>query len=302
MKYVFLCCVFIFMSCDAVFAGTGTLSQIVGPRVRKTDINDVRTATYQNWVPRNSSGVATDDAGSLGTSLLRWSDLFLGPTASGIALKEVAGDLSIEIGDTEVVNISSAGLAGAGIVTGSITTTQMGTNSVDTDEIVALAIETSKINASAVTTDKINGNAVTRDKLAAVGEQISASSGSFSTTSSSTVDITNLSVTLTTTGRPVRLFLQGTNSIGINNIRCEDVSANGTCQGIFNFDRGGTVISAEFFGVSGGTQTDTFIPSSSFSALDVVVAGTYTYKGRIKINSASDTVHVTNVKLVAYEL
>ena len=78
---------------------------------------------------------------------------------------------------------------------------------IDSDNIQDLGIETDKLAASAVTTGKIAANAVTRAKMEAVGQQISSSSGVFATSSTSFVDVTNLSVSITVTGRPVRVEL-----------------------------------------------------------------------------------------------
>ena len=55
---------------------------------------------------------------------------------------------------------------------------------------------------------KMDGNGDLTAFAGAKGVQISSSSSTFSTTSLSPTDVTNLSVTITTTGRPVLLMLQ----------------------------------------------------------------------------------------------
>ena len=49
---------------------------------------------------------------------------------------------------------------------------------------------------------------IDRPSLPAVGQQVSTSCANFTTTSATFVDVTNLTVTITTTGRPVVLLLQ----------------------------------------------------------------------------------------------
>lgn len=63
------------------------------------------------------------------------------------------------------------------------------------------------LNSLTLTLADFTDGLITRPKLAAVGHQISASSGAFSVNSISYVDVTNLVVTLTSTGRPVKLGL-----------------------------------------------------------------------------------------------
>lgn len=63
-------------------------------------------------------------------------------------------------------------------------------------------VDSSTIEISSDTLQVKNAG-ITRIKQASVGEIISASCGTFSTTSSLSVNITNLSVTIVTTGRPV---------------------------------------------------------------------------------------------------
>lgn len=135
-------------------------------------------------------------------------------------------------------------------------------------------------------TSTMVGSPLLRTDLPAVGQQVSASSGSFSTVSASFVDVTNLSVTLTTTGRPVVLLVipdGTTNPFSM-------LSAAATAE--VAIDRGGSNIALEQWG--SGIHPPLFY-------LDVVGAGTYTYKLRTHGNGASQ-MQVSNAKLAAYEL
>ena len=55
-----------------VNADTNTLLSVTGGKVRTSHVNQYFQALSQDLVPRNSSGVSTDDGGSLGTSSVQW--------------------------------------------------------------------------------------------------------------------------------------------------------------------------------------------------------------------------------------
>ena len=79
------------------------------------DVNQYRTAFVGDVVPRNSSGVKTDLAGNLGTSLLRWiagymQKLYLGATASGLSIEEDSGEMIFKVGGSEVVRFDASGI------------------------------------------------------------------------------------------------------------------------------------------------------------------------------------------------
>lgn len=156
---------------------------------------------------------------------------------------------------------------------------------------------------NAVQTGDITDGAVTQAKRAALGQQVSSSSGTFSTTSTSYVDVTNLSVTITTTGRPVSIKLipdgGGSNSV----VGCS--RASGTfCGGIVGFVRASTTIADMSYGGSAGGATSFSYdgPTGGFSTVDIPSAGTYTYKVQIKMSVGSTTAFIGAAKLLAYEL
>lgn len=99
--------------------GTNNLSQKTAgvDEIRAADVNQYFTALAQVLVGRNSSGVPTDIAGSLGSSSIRWNQafinaIFLGLTASGLSIEEDSGDIIFKVGSTEVNNISATGIGG----------------------------------------------------------------------------------------------------------------------------------------------------------------------------------------------
>jgi hypothetical protein len=185
---------------------------------------------------------------------------------------------------------------------------------IPTGGIVDLAVTTAKIANSNVTTAKIADLNVTRAKLVAVGQQISNSSGTFSTASGSLTDVTNLSVTITTTGRPVILMLvnDGASLVGGWLGAYQQTNVDTGPQAEFAILRDGssiakhTIWAADTATPSTEYQAITRVPVSSLMHIDPVAAGTYTYKVQARYSSVTVTTdmfaEVYYAKLVAYEL
>jgi hypothetical protein len=162
-----------------------------------------------------------------------------------------------------------------------------------------------------------SANAVTgllpKGNLPSSGQQISSSCGnqSYTNATSSFTDVTNLSVTITTTGRPVLVATipDGTGS----QYSAWDVirvgSANATFQGALKLLRGATTVQHTNLSLSlnvalgSGTSTVSFSPSSILS-IDVPAAGTYTYKvqGRGDSGGITTTITCDYLSLLAMEL
>jgi hypothetical protein len=152
-----------------------------------------------------------------------------------------------------------------------------------------------QVPTGGIGTAQLAAGAVTKVKMGALGQQVSSSSGVFSSSSTSYVDVTNLTVTITTFGRPVRLFLQydGVGTAGACLVARDASFPNCT----FKLLRGATTVALVNMN-SAGTQFSN--PPSAINHLDFVAAGTYTYKLQM-INNSSGTNTVQNCVLVAYE-
>lgn len=141
--------------------------------------------------------------------------------------------------------------------------------------------------------------------VGAGGVAVSVSSGAFSTSSATYVDVTNLSVTITTTGRPVMVMLvsEGNSTPGSESSISWSKAAN-TAQAQLRTVRDVTEISnATLYNRAvGATSVDHAIPVSSYSHLDQPTAGTYTYKIQALALAGTGTVFVSNALLVAYEI
>lgn len=212
----------------------------------------------------------------------------------------------------------------SGLATGSVTAVKLGTNSVTDTKLSSdasidgnRAVGTNHIKDGAVTTAKLPDGAVTLTKLAARptgttvsagGVAVSTSCGTFSTTSTSAVDVTNLSVTITTTGRPVRIALQPDGS-GLASVGTGGHSAPGNGQlGHIYIVRASTTIASNTIRSdtdpsSNNNFLDLSLPPGVISSLDLVAAGTYTYKIQADIAAGyGGSLTLLNSVLVIYEI
>jgi hypothetical protein len=133
---------------------------------------------------------------------------------------------------------------------------------------------------------------IQRSNLAPVGQQNSASCGVFTSSTVFASPVRNLSVTITTSGRPVMIFCQSDASgsaCGFSN------SGTSATWGLY---KNGASPQLAIFQIA-GTSTQ-ISPPSSILYLDNPTAGTYTYN--ISVNTAGGTSTTENMVLVAYEL
>lgn len=207
-----------------------------------------------------------------------------------------SGNLSSVSGDTIGQSMTSIGAnaigsamtsTGANAVANSITST-------GTSSIVATA---TSANANTLVAKVTRATGTT---VSAGGIAISNSSGSFTTASSSAVDVTNLSVTITTSGRPVCVRL-----IGDSISSYIEVSGSGTNgNGFISIVRDASTLSnIQLLNGVGAGATQLRVPPGCIEHIDAVAAGTYTYKIQARYSGAAfTTVGVQSCKLVAYEL
>lgn len=147
---------------------------------------------------------------------------------------------------------------------------------------------------------------ITRAMQVVVGQAVSASSGVFSTSSTSFVDVTNVTVTLTTTGRPVCIYFVSDgsgNSSYISAVRAPDGVAAGT---IFKILQDTTEIARTTLEIDVLTPSNSdprsLIPPGALNHIYAVSAGTYVYKLQVAAGAATTTSEVLYVKMFAYEL
>lgn len=198
----------------------------------------------------------------------------------------------------------------------------------NTIQVAPMGITATQIANSTITSAQIAPGGVSQANLAsrstggtvgAGGVGVSNSTVNFTTSSPTYTNVLDgssvaISVTITTTGRPVMLMLQSMAG-GDNQGNILIASQNGfnpdTSNGFVAFLRAGTIVNShEMLNyLLGSTTTPTYfnqiaIPPSSFTYLDQVAAGTYTYTVQVKVNSTggTPTMIVSNTQLVAYEI
>ena len=138
-----------------------------------------------------------------------------------------------------------------------------------------------------------NINGLIEQKIDAEAEVSSSSGVSQSITSSTPTftDITNASVTITTNGRPVWVgMISDGDGAGVP-ARIRGIG--GTCQ--LRFQRDSTLISTNQF-----SDSDDDV-ATRFYHIDVVSAGTYTYKASCA-RAGGTSINIRQVKLVAIEI
>lgn len=152
-----------------------------------------------------------------------------------------------------------------------------------------------------INTAQLAAGSVTRAKQEAVGQQISSSSGTFSHSSAVVTPITNLSVTITTTGRPVVVALipeESTSGAYLETV--QSVSGSGDSRVLLYRDATPIGSSEIITNTSGASRVA--VPASSVQTLDVPAAGTYTYTAQAYVDTSNTTLNVVRARLLAYEL
>jgi hypothetical protein len=165
------------------------------------------------------------------------------------------------------------------------------------------------LSADAAGRAKMADGFLTRAKIAALGQQISneATTGTFSTNAGTLTDITALTVTITTSGRPVFIGLINDNASANYRLQLTNIGggAKTDVTGVVAILEGTTVISRHLIGTSVASTTSAIgmdIPASSIWTIRPVAAGTYTYKIQALSNGSSQFISFEGLKLVAYEI
>ena len=213
------------------------------------------------------------------------------PASSKIVRMTSGGVLQNDLdADNSTLEISGSALRikDLGVVTAKINDL-----AVTTAKIADSNVTTAKILDNNVTTAKINNGAVTLAKLASVSRQVSGSSGSFGTSSTSYVAVTNLSVTITGVGNRTMCLRLASASGSTAYLQTQGITLR-----FYNVTLATTV--AEFKqGSPGGTVID--LPASAFMVDTPSATGSTTYRVEIKCDSGASA-SVFNTVLVAYEV
>lgn len=265
--------------------------------IDETWYNVIQDALGTDLVPRAANGIPGDAAGSLGSSSYLWLAAYVK------ALKFIRAN-----GDNAVTMQSPVGLAAAYTVTlfsalpgsnlpvlisdsGVLTAAELSHTHIAGDAVTA-----AKIAAGAVTTAKIEDGAVTDIKRSALNYGVSSSCGSFTSASTSFVDITNLSVTITTIGRPVFIALIPDGSGAYAGV-LPDTTAAGNSAEIAVLLNGTEISRYRYFG-----SNPPILPAGIAFFHTGASAGSNIFKAQAKISTGAGTLATSNYKLVVFEL
>lgn len=273
-----------------------------------------------NQIPITSGGGVAGSPGSIGSlaapaaaTYSAGSKLF---TWTADSLKSAAMDNgAVTIRETNVASAKGVTLASASSLAADyqltlpaalpgssqyVTSNPSGTLTFSTPDQIAAALTTTGTGSIVATASAADANTLvakvtrpTGTTVSAGGVAISASCGNFATSSTSYVDVTNLSVTITTSGRPVQLILM---SGSITSNQEAEISLATTSSTYLAFLRASSIIGAYVYEQESSHMNIGSLPSF----VDDVAAGTYTYK--IQMKTAATSTGIQYAKLVAYEL
>lgn len=144
---------------------------------------------------------------------------------------------------------------------------------------------------------------LTQALRAPLGQQVSATCGVWTTGSASMGPVTNLSVTITTTGRPVYIALVADGG-GSGSYYGLSRGANQT-QAFVELLSGVTVIKQDVINaIAVGASEVGIATAISMYYVDIPVAGTYTYsmQAAVSFGTNSESLVIANAVLIAFEL
>lgn len=157
---------------------------------------------------------------------------------------------------------------------------------------------------------QVKDHGITQVKMAAMATGTSVAAGgiaisssvNFSSTSGSLVDVTNATVTIVTTGRPVYVQVMPDPTAGTTAGYIELSGAVSNEQFVIAVFRGATQVGTHRISIANdSTNNEISYPPTSVQFIDVVAAGTYTYKLQIQ-QITGGTIAFVNCVLVAYEI
>lgn len=199
-------------------------------------------------------------------------------------------------------NIAALGITAANINSSAVTTAKIADLAVTTGKLADGAVTDAKLSISALTTTLIADGAVTRPKQAALTINKSGTVTLFTTTSTSYTDVTGLSVSITSTGRPIYIGVACAHSSSACSVYGSNSSGTNVEVTLKLFRDALSI--ANTYGVLGQTfasNSQVRIPPSSIWYIDEPPAGTYTYKIQTAVQSGT-TAGFEQLKLIAYEL
>jgi hypothetical protein len=227
----------------------------------------------------------------------------VGITTAKLALSSVTTQI---IADSSVTTakLAAGAVTGAVIADGSITTAKLADANVTTAKLALNSVTTQLIADSSITHAKLSAR-TQQSVTASVGNVADGiSTGSFTHATTTITPVTNATVTITTTGRPVLVKMESADiGTGDGKVILADQTGDGFVTFNVLFRRGGGT--QQVYNMGGLYPADGFVyyPCSSLQFTDFPSAGTVTYTLEVaNAQVGTDTISVFDCKMVAYEL
>jgi len=255
----------------------------------------------------NLSGLASVDATTVKQGGTALTDLFIdiigSSTDHGIARWDGTTGKQLEDSGITIDDSNNMAIPGDATVTGNlsangnVTLGDAAGDSITINAATSVSVPAAFGNKCIDVSTRATGASVGIRGVAIATNQASASGSS-----ATYVDVTNATITITTSGRPVIITAVSTDATGPGFLAVSKTAA-GTAQANIKLVRGVTDIGAYDIETASSNATDLTInfPPSSLLFLDAVAAGTYTYKLQIRLTNGT-SYSVGGFKLIAYEL
>jgi len=256
---------------------------------------DVGSLIIRN-VTANSKGLTISPPNALGADY----SLVMPPTNSAGSTVFLTYDTSNNIGATVVLpltgtNIANATITGSKIASATITGSNIASATITATNIATGTITNTQIAAATIGVEKL----IAMPVAATPGQNgfcLNGSSGSFGTSSTSDVAITNLLCNITYAGRPGFVGMTATYSNGSPTSGFILVSGSGgTPLGFIKLKRDSTDIGLWRFGVGR-------FPTSLFMFDTGAGTGTHSYQWYASVDAGTTTIQIANSDIVGYEI
>ncbi|MGO8926300.1 MAG: hypothetical protein ACLQU3_05340 [Limisphaerales bacterium] len=231
-------------------------------------------------------------------------------TAAQIAPQTITSN-QIAPQSVTAAQIANNTVTAAQIASNTITAGQIANSTIGSNQIAPGSIGTLQLAIGSVTQSNLAPRLVmTATNLTPGGVVMSASLGQQAVAGGTTNDLTNLTVTIATTGRPVFVGLVAAPNASYSCISLESKYSSfpgypvNWAHGLVIFVRGGTNVIANLTAGfdAGSSDFNAYWPPSAFQVIDFPPAGTNTYKVRASADQNSADIIVQYVSLIAYEL
>lgn len=193
-------------------------------------------------------------------------------------------------GSTKFLNLDSSGNIGA--VWG-----------VD-NSTIEISSNNLQLKAGGITTTQISASAgILKSQLASLGQQTSAVSVGQVTTSTTFVNMTSMTQTITTSGRPVFIIMSPGTTGGVGSDIVLSGSPTGVCVAQIQLLRNATVVGTWSLAFNIGNSTTSAISfPTNIIQVDAPSAGTYTYQFQFRVTSSGMSVTLNPAQTTVYEL